>query len=94
MLSNDKHYILGIHVTSRVTLAGEIQKIFTEYGCNIKTRVGFHDVSESYCSPTGVIVLDMFDEEAVCEEMVAKLEAIDGIEIQKMIFEHPWLEDK
>ena len=94
MLKNDKHYILGIHVTSRLTLAGEVQKVFTEYGCNIKTRVGFHDVSESYCSPTGVIVLNMFGEEAVCEEMAAKLEAIEGIEIQKMVFDHPWLEKK
>jgi hypothetical protein len=94
MLSNNKHYILGIHISDRLALADEVQKIFTEYGCNIKTRVGFHDVSESYCSPTGVIVLDMFGEEAVCEQMAGRLEAIEGVEVQKMIFTHPRLEKK
>jgi hypothetical protein len=94
MLSNNKHYILGIHITNRLKLAGEIQKIFTHYGCNIRTRVGFHDVSETYCSSTGVIVLDMFGEESVCEEMAGKLAAIEGIEVKKMVFEHPWMEKK
>ncbi len=94
MLSNSKHYILGVHITNRADLAGEVQDVFTEYGCNIKTRVGFHDLSETYSSPTGVIVLDMFGEEAVCEEMARKLAAIEGVGIQKMIFEHPWLEKK
>jgi hypothetical protein len=94
MLSNNKHYILGIHITDRLTLAGEVQSVFTEYGCNIKTRVGFHDVSESHCSPTGVIVLDMFGEEAVCEEMARKLEAIEGVEVKRMIFTHSRLEKK
>jgi hypothetical protein len=37
---NDGHIILGIHVSDRLKNAVEVQKVFTEYGCNIKTRIG------------------------------------------------------
>ena len=50
-------------------------------------RVGFHDVSETCCSPTGVIVLDTFGDEAPIDEMVEKLNAIEGIEARKIVFE-------
>ena len=41
---SDEHIILGIHITDRLKNAVDVQKVFTEYGCNIKTRVGLHDV--------------------------------------------------
>ena len=40
---SDQHIILGIHVTDRLKNAVDVQKVFTEYGCNIKTRIGLHD---------------------------------------------------
>jgi hypothetical protein len=42
------HLILGIHVTDRVQKAGEVQQLFTEYGCNIKTRLGLHEVAQDF----------------------------------------------
>lgn len=44
------HIIVGIHVTDRMKNASEVQKIFTEYGCNIKTRLGMHEVHGNYCA--------------------------------------------
>jgi len=82
----EKHMIVGVHVTDRVKKSGEVQKIFTEYGCSIKTRIGLHDASENVCAPNGVIVLEVVGEEKVCNEMVAKLGGIGGVEVQKMIF--------
>ncbi|HOD50759.1 MAG TPA: hypothetical protein PLJ71_09325 [Candidatus Hydrogenedentes bacterium] len=84
----DKHIIYGVHVTNRVAKAPDIQRLFSEYGCNIKTRIGLHDVSKDYCSPGGVIVLEMFGDAKVCEELRKKLAAIEGIEVQQMIFGH------
>lgn len=84
----DKHIIYGVHVTDRMSKVPNIQDLFSEYGCNIKTRIGLHDVSEGYCSPGGVILLEMFGDEQVCEELRDKLNAIDGIEVQEMVFEH------
>ncbi len=82
----DKHMIVGVHVSDRVKKSGDIQKLFTEYGCNIKTRIGLHDASDNLCAPNGVIILEMVGEESVCNEMAAKLGALDGVEVQTMIF--------
>lgn len=84
----DSHIILGVHVTDRVSKASSVQSVLTEYGCNIKTRIGFHEVSAAACSPSGVILLEIFGGEAKAGEISGKLAAIDGIEVQKMVFRH------
>jgi hypothetical protein len=81
-----KHMIFGVHLTDRMKNSTDVQHVFTKYGCNIKTRIGLHDVSDAFCSPSGIIVLEMTGEEKLCEEMAAKLRAIQGVEVQKMIF--------
>ena len=82
------HIIVGVHVTDRMKNAAGVQKIFTEFGCMIKTRLGLHEVSETYCSPGGVVLLEMVGPEDKINEMVDGLKAIEGIEIQKMVFPH------
>lgn len=84
----EKHLIFGIHVTDRVHHAGAVQDILTQYGCSIKTRIGLHDTDDRKCSSSGVILLEMFGDEATCHEMADKLDAVDGVEVQKIIFEH------
>ena len=42
----DKHIIYGVHVTNRMNKATNVQQLFSEYGCNIKTRIGLHDVGK------------------------------------------------
>ena len=85
---NKKHLIVGVHITDRVQTVPDIQKVLTEYGCYIRTRVGLHDVQGEYCAPGGLILLDMICHEAACQEMVSKLKAIPGIDVQQMAFEH------
>jgi hypothetical protein len=82
------HLIYGVHVTDRATQVPQVQKFLTEYGCNIKTRVGLHRVDENACSPRGLILLEMFGDAALCRELKAKLAALEGIEVQEMFFEH------
>ena len=53
-----KRIVLGIQVTNRVEKIPDVQKILTEYGCNIKTRLGLHEVSKSVCSALGLLLLD------------------------------------
>jgi hypothetical protein len=84
--SMGKHIILGVHLTDRMTEAGTVQDLLTEYGCSIKTRVGFHDVSEAYCSPTGLMVLEMFGDEGPIDELAAKLGALEGVEVKRVEF--------
>jgi len=84
----DEHIILGIHITDRLKEAVEVQKVFTEYGCNIKTRVGLHDVDENSCASSGVVLIEFFGTTAEAEAMAAKIGAIEGVDVQKMVFGH------
>ncbi len=85
----DKHIVIGIHVTERVKHASEVQQVLTDFGCLIKTRVGLHEAGAEVCSPNGLILLEMLDDETQVGTMVDRLAAIDGIEVQQMVFDHP-----
>ena len=85
---SDQHIILGIHVSDRLKNAVEVQKVFTEYGCSIKTRVGLHDVDESFCSPSGIVLIEFCGSEAEAAMMADKLNAVEGVHVQTMVFGH------
>ena len=80
------YYILGVHTKNRVVNAKAVQELLTEYGCNIRTRVGLHRVADGICAADGVILLELFGEESLCNELCAKLSALDGVNVQKMVF--------
>jgi hypothetical protein len=84
-----KHIVFGIHVTDRLRHVDSVQRLLSEYGCNIKTRLGLHEVSEKFCSPNGLMILEMSGDEKNSMELADKLAAVEGIEVQKMIFDHP-----
>jgi hypothetical protein len=85
----DKHIIVGIHITERVAHAGDVQKVLTEFGCQIRTRLGLHEADKGLCSPNGMIVLEMLDDDAKVAELKEALSAIVGVEVQSMVFDHP-----
>ncbi len=84
----DKHIVVGVHITERVKHAGEVQKVFTEFGCQIRTRLGLHEADKSVCSPSGLIILELVDDAAKVASLKKKLTAIDGVEVQSMVFDH------
>lgn len=84
----EEHYILGIHSRNRVAQSGAVQKLLTEYGCNIRTRIGLHEVHDGICAMDGVILLELYGDRGICEELYTKLGTIEGIEVKKMIFTH------
>ncbi len=84
-----KHIIRGIHVTDRITNVVKLQEFFSQYGCHIKTRIGLHDVTDDFCSPNGLILLELLDHPAAVNEMIAQLKELNGIEVQQMVFDHP-----
>ena len=87
-MSEPRHIVLGVHITDRVRHVRAVQEVFTEYGCSIKTRLGLHGVSESFYSPNGLVLLEMAGAEKPIFDMMEKLKAIEGVDVQKMVFEH------
>jgi hypothetical protein len=82
-----KRIVLGIQVTNRVEKVPDVQKILTDYGCNIKTRLGLHEVSKSVCSTQGLLLLDTYGDEAEILEVEKKLKKVKGLVVKKMVFE-------
>ena len=84
----NKHIVVGVHITERVKHASEVQKVFTEFGCQIRTRLGLHEADKGSCSPNGLILLELVDDAAKVDSFKKKLTAIDGVEVQSMVFSH------
>ncbi len=87
MTTNKNIAILGISVYDRKKEVGEVQKVLTKFGCSIKTRLGMHEVSDDFCSKSGLIILELFGEVKDQEKLEKKLNAIEGVEVKKMVFE-------
>lgn len=87
-MKEPRHIVLGIHITDRIRHVQKMQDLFTEYGCSIKTRIGLHKVSDNFCSPNGLVLLEMAGDEKPIFELLDKLGAIEGVDVQKMVFEH------
>ncbi len=85
----NKHILMGVHITERVKHVGDVQGIFTRYGCSIRTRLGLHEADKGICSPNGLILLEMTDDEAAASAMFAALSTLEGVEVQQMVFDHP-----
>lgn len=83
----DDHIILGVHITDRFRHVELVQHLFTEYGCNIKTRLGLHEVG-NVCSPNGLVLLELVGDRALCDQLEQKLTAVEGVEVKKMVFPH------
>jgi len=85
---SDSHKILAVHITDRMKDAAAVQKVFTEFGCNIRTRVGLHDVAGDVCAPGGVVILELVGPTTITGEIAGHLSAITGVEVQKVEFTH------
>ena len=84
-----QHIILGVHITDRIGHVDSVQHLLTEYGCSIRTRLGLHEADKGFCSANGLLLLEMTDDTANATELMDKLNTIEGVEVKKMIFDHP-----
>ncbi len=79
--------IVGISIKFREKTAIKLQEFFTRYGCNIKTRLGLHDVDKKACSPGGLIILQLFDADKILDTFMKELNSIDGVTAKNMKFD-------
>ena len=85
---NSDHYIVGLHIHDRLKQAPAIQQVLTKYGCNIKTRLGLHEVSGEYCAANGIVLLEMVGEKKTIDAFVNELKAFESCEVKTMEFSH------
>lgn len=79
--------IIGILVTDRIKEAGKTQETLSRHANVIKSRLGFHEVTEAVCSRVGVIILQLSGSPEEIENLEQELSQIGGLEIQRMIFQ-------
>lgn len=79
-----KKTILGVHVAQRTKHTAKVQKILSDYGCSIRTRIGLHDAGDGFCSPNGLILLEVVNKAG---KLAAALAKVPGVSVKKMVFE-------
>lgn len=79
-----KHTIFGIHISHRTENVAAVQATLTKYGCSIRTRLGIHDADATSCSPSGLVLVDVFGDDI--EAFYAELGGLKGVELQRMDF--------
>jgi metal-responsive CopG/Arc/MetJ family transcriptional regulator len=83
-----KARIIGILITDRIKESGQTQKVLTEFGHIIKSRLGFHEVSEAICSRVGMVILQLTGDSKEWDLFEEKLLQIDGVQVKNMSFEY------
>jgi hypothetical protein len=79
-----KHTIFGIHIDQRTENVPALQATLSKYGCNIRTRLGIHDADATSCSPSGLVLVDVFGAET--EAFYKELSTLKGVGLQRMDF--------
>lgn len=70
--------IMAVKIEPRVKKAPEVQEVLTKYGCIIQTRIGLHEASQTSCSNSGLVLLNLIDN---CDEEVKNLqEELNSVE--------------
>lgn len=82
------HIILGVHITDRIGHVEKVQHLLTEYGCSIRTRLGLHEADKGFCSANGLLLLEMTDDMNNADTLATKLNALEGVEVKKIVFDH------
>ncbi len=78
--------ILGIVIVDRTKASVKVQEVLTRYGCSIKTRLGLHEVSDDFCSTSGLILLELTGPKKEQDMLEKELKAIEGIKVDQMSF--------
>jgi len=83
---NSEINIIAIKVLDRIKEAERLQKTLSQNSKVIKTRFGFHELSESKCSRTGLIILELNGTKSDCHLLIDDLKNIGGIKVEIMTF--------
>ena len=86
-MKQQDHLIVGIHVRNRIRNAGQIQKILTSAGRQIRTRIGLHDTHPG-SGDNGLILVELIADTSTQKTFLARLKKIRGLDVKAMRFPH------
>ncbi|MDR3589513.1 MAG: hypothetical protein P4N41_07595 [Negativicutes bacterium] len=79
--------IVAILQERRVETAPKVQDILTEFGCDIRVRLGLHDAGMESCSNTGLILLQFCGGKDRIKDMESKLQSLPNVKVKSMSLE-------
>jgi hypothetical protein len=79
-------WILGLHIPDRMKESPMVQSVLTKFGCSIKTRLGLHEVTDDYCSTSGLMILELTGDISECQKLENELLKLGDIQVKKMVF--------
>ena len=79
--------ILALLIRDRVKEAGHTQAIISRYASVIRSRLGFHELTEAECSRTGIVILQLSGDVALQRQLEEELQQVRGIEVKRISFE-------
>lgn len=74
--------VILVKIDHRSSEATKVQEILTQYGCNIKVRLGLHEVSKEFCANDGLVILEV---EGSDKELSAMMDALNSVEYVQAI---------
>jgi len=75
-----KYKVILVKIDHRSTEAVKVQNVLTEFGCNIKVRLGLHEVSKEFCANDGLIILEVDGKTDELDAMIVQLNAVEYVE--------------
>ncbi|HNV51165.1 MAG: hypothetical protein WBH71_03000 [Bacteroidales bacterium] len=83
-----KTKIIGILIRDRIKEAGKLQILLSSHNEIIRSRLGFHELSQEVCSRVGIIILTLDGNPDEWKPFEKELSAIEGIEFKEMLFNY------
>lgn len=74
-----EYQLVAIKVGHREDTATAVQEILTRFGCNIKVRLGLHDLPADACSPSGLIILQVAADDKELDGFLNSLNKLDEV---------------
>ena len=78
--------ILGLLISDRIKEAGRTQAVLSRHARIIRSRLGFHEVSEDKCSRTGIMLIHLTGTSSEWDVLENELGEIGGLQVKQLSF--------
>lgn len=79
--------ILALLIRDRVKEAGSAQTVISRYASVVRSRLGFHELTEATCSRMGIIILQLSGDIQLQQQLEDELKQVRGIEVKQISFD-------